>query len=85
MIAREVKVFLLKNKGGNCPNYIKSTWKPSFSKIYIVLNNRRLPSGTYTVLVSVGDLVRLVFALESFLKSGGRNSVSHRAGLGGVI
>ena len=82
---REVKVFPLKDKKNNRPNYIKSIWKPSFSKIYIVLNNRHFPSRTYTVLVSIGDLVKLVFALKSFLKSSERNSISHRVGLGGII
>jgi len=82
---RKVGVFLLKNKGGNCPNYIELTWKPSFSKIYTVLNNRRLASGSYAVLVSIGNLVRLVFALEPFSKSSRRNSMGIRAGLGAVI
>ena len=85
MIARKVGVFLLKDKGGNCPNRIELIWKPSFSKIYTVLNNRRLTSGSYTVLVYMGDLVRLVFALESFLKSSRRNSMGIRAGLGAAI
>ena len=78
-------VFLLKDKGGNYPNYIESIWKPSFSKIYIVLNNCRLASGSYAVLVSMGDLVRLVFAPEPFLKSSRRNSMGIRVGLGAAI
>ena len=85
MIAREVRVFPPKNKGGNCPNRVKSTWKPSFSKIYIVSNNRRLPSGRYTVLVRVSDSVRLVFTMESFSKSSRRNSIGIRISLGVAI
>jgi len=50
-----------------------------------VLNNRRLASGSYTVLVSVGDLVRLVFTLKSFLKGSRRNSIGICVGLGAAI
>ena len=72
MIARDAGVFLPKDKGGNRPNYIESTWKPGFGKIYIVLNNCYLASRSYTVLVSIGDLVRLVFTIKSFSKSSKR-------------
>jgi len=85
VIARKVGVFPLKDKGGNRPNYIELTWKPSFSKIYIVLNNRRLTSGSYAVLVSMGNLVRLVFAPEPFSKSSRRNSMGIHIGLGAAI
>ena len=51
----------------------------------LALATRQKIPYTYTVLVSVGDLVRLVFTLESFSKSGRRNSVSLGVGLGGVI
>ena len=85
MIVRKVGVFLLKDKGGNCLNYIESIWKPSFSKIYIVSNNYRLASGSYAVLVSMGDLVRLVFTLKPFLKSSRRNSMGIHIGLGAAI
>ena len=85
MIAREVGIFPLKDEGGNRPNYIKSTWKPSFGKVYTVSNNCRLASGSYTVLVSVGDLVRLVFTPKSFLKGSRRNSMGMRVGLGAAI
>jgi hypothetical protein len=85
VIVREVKVFLLKNKGGNRLNCVKLTWEPSFSKIYTVSNNRRLPSGSYTVLVRVGDLVRLVFTMELFSKSSRRNSIDIRVSLAVVI
>ena len=85
MIAREVGIFALKDKGGNCLNCIKLIWKPSFGKIYIVLNNRRLASGSYTVLVSMGNLVRLVFTLKLFLKGSRRNSMGIRVGLGAAI
>ena len=85
MIVRKVGVFPLKDKGGNRPNCIESTWKPSFSKIYIVLNNHRLASGSYAVLVSIGNSVRLVFAPELFSKSSRRNSMGIRAGLGAAI
>jgi len=80
-----VGVFLLKDKEGNRLNYIELTWKPSFSKIYIVLNNYRLASGSYAVLVSMGNLIRLVFTPEPFLKSSRRNSMGIRAGLGAAI
>jgi len=83
-MATEVRVFPLKDKGGNCLNGIELTWKPSFSKIYAVSNNRRLPSRSNTVLVRVGDLVRLVFTIESFLKSS-RNSMGISANLGVAI
>jgi len=69
---RDAGVFLLKDKGGNRPNYIELTWKPGFGKIYIVLNNCCLASRSYTVLVSIGNLIRLVFTIELFLKSSGR-------------
>ena len=85
MIVRDAGVFLPKDKGSNCPNCIESTWKPGFSKIYTVLNNCCLASRGYTVLVGVGDLVRLVFTVESFLKGSGRNSMGIRAGFGAAI
>jgi len=85
VIARDAGVFSLKDKGSNCPNYIESTWKPGFSKIYTVLNNYYLASRGYTVLVSVGNSVRLVFTMESFLKGSGRNSMGIRAGFGAAI
>ena len=50
-----------------------------------MLNNRRLTSGSYTVLVSIGDLVRLVFALEPFLKSSKKNPIGIHTGLGAAI
>jgi len=85
VIARKVGVFPLKDKGGNYLNRIESTWKLSFSKIYTVLNNRRLASGSYAVLVSIGDSVRLVFTLKLFLNSSRRNSMGIRVGLGAAI
>jgi len=82
---RDAGVFLLKDKGSNHPNYIELIWKPGFSKIYTVLNNCCLASRGYTVLVSVGNLVRLVFTVELFLKGSGRNSMGICAGFGAVI
>jgi len=85
VIARDAGVFSPKDKGSNRPNYIESIWKPGFSKIYIVLNNCCLASRGYMVLVSVGDLVRLVFTMELFLKGSGRNSMGIRVGFRAAI
>ena len=85
MIVRDAGVFSPKDKGSNCPNYIESTWKPGFSKIYTVLNNCCLTSRGYTVLVGVGNSVRLVFTVELFLKGSGRNSIGIRVGFRAAI
>ena len=48
-------------------------------------NNCCLAGRGYTVLVGVGDSVRLVFTVESFSKSSWRNSMGIRAGFGAAI
>jgi hypothetical protein len=49
--------FVLKYKGGNSVNGAILIWKSSLSKVNTMLNYYILASRTYTILVSVGDLI----------------------------
>jgi len=52
-------------------NYLKSMlaiWKPSVSKIYIVLSNYIFARNSNTILVSIGNFIRLLFSIKATLK-----------------
>ena len=74
-----------KNKCRNRPNCIVSTWKPGFSKINIMLSNCCLASWGNTILVDVGDLVRLRSTLKPPAESNWINLMSFRTSFGAFI
>jgi hypothetical protein len=84
-VPREVGVFAVQNNGGYYPDRVDSTWKSSIGKIYTVSNNCRFASWYNTILVDVGDLMRLVFTLETSSKSRGSNCIGVYTGFFTVI
>ena len=54
-----------------CRNRLKSMlviWKPGVGKIYIVLGNYIFTSNSNTILVDMGDFIRLLFSIKATLK-----------------
>ena len=78
-------MFAVQDNGGYYPDYVDLTWKSSIGKIYTVLNNCGFASWCNMILVDMGNLMRLVFTLETSLKSRGINCMGIHAGFLAVI
>jgi len=67
-VLRKVSMLSFKHYYCNRLKSMLATWKPGVGRIYIVLSNYIFARNSNTILVSIGDFIRLLFSIKAMSK-----------------
>ena len=67
-VLRKVGILSSKHYHCNCSKSMLATWKPGVGKIYIVLSNCIFARNSDTILIGMGDFIRLLFSIKATSK-----------------